>query len=435
MKNLFLFALLLTLAACAGTRSRVRSTDNPIDSLLDSPGMQSHHVGVVFYDLESKQTRYSRNAERYFVPASNAKLLTAYAALKILGDSVEALRYEVRGDSLLFTGTGDPSLLNPNVPSTRALDFLRNRPEKLVYVPGDFRQPVYGAGWSWGDYNAYYQAELTAFPVFGNVVRFTGTPDGRLGVMPTAFWANVVPTYGLGTGEVQRDVHENVFRYPALGTRPGSVQEVPFRTSVEWTAKLLGDTLGRRVAVLPAGWGRMGQSTVLHSLPTDSLLKAMLLPSDNFLAEQLLLLTCSKRNRPMETAEAIRHVTQTYLADLPDAPRWADGSGLSRYNLFTPRSLVRLLEKLAAEVPRQRLFALLPTGGKSGTLRSMFPETPSYVFAKSGSLSGVYNLSGYLLTRSGRTLAFSVMNNNFTRPGSDIRRETERLLRAAREWF
>jgi D-alanyl-D-alanine carboxypeptidase/D-alanyl-D-alanine-endopeptidase (penicillin-binding protein 4) len=433
MKNLPLLLLLALLSACTASRTRVRSDLNPLDTLLNAPGIQSHHVGVLLVDVATGETVYHRNAGRYFTPASNTKLFTAYAALKILGDSIEALRYEIRGDSLLFAGTGDPSLLNPNVPSTRALDFLRSRPEKLFWIPGDFRQPVYGAGWAWDDFNDSYQPELTELPIYGNVVRFTGTPDGRLSVSPASFWANAVAGYGAGTGEVRRERDANVFRYPALSTKPGSVQEVPFRTSVELTAKLLGDTLGRRVEVLAAGTLR--NPSVVRSLPTDTLVKWMLLPSDNFVAEQLLLLTGTKRNQPPQTADAIRYVTQTHLTDLPDAPRWVDGSGLSRYNLVTPRTLVALLQKLYAEVPRARLFALLPTGGQAGTLRSMFPETPSYVFAKSGSLSGVYNLSGYLLTRSGRTLAFSVMNNHFTRPVGEIRRETERLLRAARERF
>jgi D-alanyl-D-alanine carboxypeptidase/D-alanyl-D-alanine-endopeptidase (penicillin-binding protein 4) len=429
-----LFLLLLALTACTATRPARPSAQVRLDTLLDAPRMQSHHVGVLLVDVETGQTRYERNAGRHFVPASNTKLFTAYAALRLLGDSVEALRYERRGDSLLIQGTGDPSLLNPHVPSSRALDFLRQQPGRIFLDPGRFDQPAYGSGWTWGDYNADYQPELSALPLYGNVAWFRGTPDGRLHLTPARFWAGAQPEYGSGTpASVRRDRYENVFRYPALRARPGSVQEVPFQVSAALSAQLLGDTLGRPVQVLPTSRGAL--AGVVRSLPTDTLIKWMLLPSDNFVAEQLLLLTAGRRGQPLQTAGAIRYVLQTYLTDLPDAPRWVDGSGLSRYNLFTPRTIVALLRKLYAEVPRARLFALLPAGGRSGTLRNLFPETPSYVFAKSGSLSGVYNLSGYLLTRSGRTLAFSVMQNNATRPTAELRGETERLLRLARDVF
>lgn len=117
------------------------------------------------------------------------------------------------------------------------------------------------------------------------------------------------------------------------------------------------------------------------------------------------------------------------IAGLPDKPVWVDGSGLSRQNLFTPRSMVRLCEKIYDEIGNQdRLFDLLPQGGKTGTLKNLYKAEKPYVFAKTGSLSNNHNLTGFLITGSGKKLIFSFMNNNYTRPTADIRSEMESII-------
>src|SRR5690606_38712938 len=112
-----------------------------------------------------------------------------------------------------------------------------------------------------------------------------------------------------------------------------------------------------------------------------------------------------------------------------------DGSGLSRYNLFTPRTMVALLEKIYEKVPQDRLFNILPTGGTSGTLRNMFKGQEAFVHAKTGSLTNVYCLSGYLITKKGKLLYFSFMNNSFVRPTSEVRTEVARVLTGLHEKY
>ena len=99
--------------------------------------------------------------------------------------------------------------------------------------------------------------------------------------------------------------------------------------------------------------------------------------------------------------------------------------------------IAKLLEKIHAEIPEEKLFSIMAIGGRTGTVRNMFKATSDeekpYIFAKSGTLSGVYNLSGYLITKKGKTILFSLMNNNFNKPASTVRKEVEKILKQVRE--
>ena len=125
---------------------------------------------------------------------------------------------------------------------------------------------------------------------------------------------------------------------------------------------------------------------------------------------------------------AILHMQRNFFVNYPDKIKWVDGSGLSRYNLFTPRFMVKLWSDIYARVPRERLFSLLVTGGESGTLKNWYKSDKPYLFGKTGTLSNNHCLSGYLVTRSGKTLIFSFMNSNFIRPLNDIRSMMQSVL-------
>jgi D-alanyl-D-alanine carboxypeptidase/D-alanyl-D-alanine-endopeptidase (penicillin-binding protein 4) len=118
---------------------------------------------------------------------------------------------------------------------------------------------------------------------------------------------------------------------------------------------------------------------------------------------------------------------KTDLKELPQAPRWVDGSGLSRYNLFSPMDFVFLLNKMQHEFGMERVKTVFPAGGK-GTLSSYYQNLSSSLYAKTGSLGGVICLSGYLLTRKQRWLLFSVLVNNHQGSGAHIRKQVESFL-------
>lgn len=382
--------------------------------------------GLLIYDLATKKPIYSRSADRYFVPASNTKLYTLFACLNVLGDSIPALKYVIRNDSLIFWGTGDPTFLHGEFTASQTLDFLRkNSDKKLFFSDANFTNEALGSGWMWDDYNGQYQPELSSFPMYGNIVRFR-VKNSNVNIEPPIF-ENTFFQGNEGQLEVIRSIQDNRFFVSQKILESADYeQDIPFKTSSVLTRQLLIDTLKQNInlssiAIVP-------NAKTLYSLPVDTVYRRMMQVSDNMLAEHLLLLCGSTLTDTVNTQKTIDLITAKYLQDLPDVPNWVDGSGLSRYNLFTPQTNVKLLEKLYAMIPEERLFSLMAIGGTAGTLKGMYKDKEPFIFAKSGTVSGVYNQTGYLKTKGGKTLLFSFMNNNFNSYATPVRKEVERIL-------
>ena len=172
--------------------------------------------------------------------------------------------------------------------------------------------------------------------------------------------------------------------------------------------------------------------TPIHSQPSDSLFKPMMHRSDNFFAEQTLLMASNEHLGYMSDEKIIDTLLKTDLKDIPQKPKWVDGSGLSRYNLFTPQSFVYILNKTKNEFGWDRIKNILPTGG-TGTLSSYYKKDSSFIYAKTGTLSNNCALSGYLITKKGKLLIFSVLANNYISGATPVRRAVEKFLLAIRE--
>jgi D-alanyl-D-alanine carboxypeptidase/D-alanyl-D-alanine-endopeptidase (penicillin-binding protein 4) len=382
---------------------------------------------------------FTQNGNRYFTPASNTKLFTFYTGLKLLPDSLKALEYEVRGDSLIFWGTGDPSLLHPDLGNRKVYEFLKNRSESLYFSDSNFDDELLGPGWSWSDYQYYYQTEKTPFPLYGNVVRFTiqeieqrkiAENDSGLSVYPSYFQTFLEKREEKG-GLLHRRMTDNRFSYnPKFDTTFYTIEK-PFHYTPELVTDLLSDTLGKKVTYIDIERPKSAQK--LYSIASDTAYKRMLQPSDNFIAEQLLFVIASEIGRPLNSNLVIERMKEEHLNFLSQEPQWVDGSGLSRYNMFTPRTMIELLKAIDNEFKDdQELFHLLPAGGERGTIRNWYgaPEgNDPYVFAKTGTLSNNHALSGYLITRSGKKLYFSFMNNHYVTSSSVVKREMEKVLR------
>ena len=153
--------------------------------------------------------------------------------------------------------------------------------------------------------------------------------------------------------------------------------------------------------------------------------------SDNFFAEQSLLMVGKELLHEMSEAKVIDTILKTHFKDIPQRPRWADGSGLSRYNLFTPQDFVYILNKMKTEFGMERLSNIFP-GANEGTLTNYYKADSGFIYAKTGTLSGVVAISGYLYTQKNKLLVFSVLVNNHQASAAAVRRAVEGFLHQIR---
>lgn len=382
-------------------------------------------TGFMVYNPRTKDTIFNHNAERYFTPASNTKILTLFTGLNYLPEKVPAFKYAIHQDTLIVKGTGDPSFLHPYFKDSTALNFMKNF-KYVKLVTDNYANDKFGPGWAWGDYGYYYSPERSAFPLYGNVVSISKSETGDLKTDPEILKSQASFT----ASNKRRDFNENNFYYRS--TRKDTTA-VPFVLDTILVKQLWNDLLSGKVEFI-ANADAPKTDKILYSIPSDSLFKRMMIVSDNFIAEQILILASSTVSDTLDAGPIRKSILENQLKFLKQQPKWHDGSGLSNYNLFTPLSLVQVLEKLYTDIPRERLFNFFPVGGKSGTLKSWFGgDKEPYIYAKTGTVNAAYCLSGYLITNSGELLIFSFMNNHYVTSSNDIKPEMQKLLEYLRD--
>jgi D-alanyl-D-alanine carboxypeptidase/D-alanyl-D-alanine-endopeptidase (penicillin-binding protein 4) len=418
------------------------------DSLLTRPELVAGQVGICVYDPAKAVFIFNHQSDKYFIPASNTKLFSLYAGLKYLGDSLIGMRYLVTDTALLVLPSGDPTFLHPAYPYQPVIDLMRKTGKKIWLADDNWQDHAMGRGWAWDDYNDDYAAERSPFPIYMNMIRWVqewpkGSTNDPFGSSPSIYSVPDVDwqvNFSTDTARknffVRRSFNQNVFEVTE-GKEQHKEQYTPFITDgLASAAVLLKDTAGNPAGVkhfgarlpAPAGW------SVVRSRPVDSLFRPMMYNSDNFFAEQTLLMAGNEALGIMNDARTIDYLLKGVLDSLPQKPSWVDGCGLSRNDLFTPQDFVWLLNRLQREFGIARMERLLPTGG-TGTLSAYYHSDSTFIYAKTGSLSGVAALSGYLFTKSGRMLLFSVLVNNYTGSGTAVRRQMEKMIHRVRDIY
>lgn len=430
---LFLFLLF----SCTTERHFTRHIDRTVRT---SPVFSRAFTGFTLLDPATGRTLCDWNGDHCFTPASNMKVFTLYACLKVLGDSVPGFRYNDDASLNIF-GTGDPTFLHPKFQYwQRGFSFLKNHPTPEIYwTPNRDGWQRFGPGWAWDDVDEDYSPEMSDWPLYANVRRIFAPTEGVLSIEPSFFRREDFFADSLSTplNQIGIERYSNAIRYnPKNAWEKNFEQWVPIRSVTAETRAMLADTLKKNVIQLvetstAQGWSKSVARKIFYSTPLDTVLRRMMYQSDNFIADQMLLVCADKKFDLMRPDTLIRWMLKDPLYDLPQRPRWVDGSGLSRYNLASPRDLSVILLHLWREQPRERLFSLFPAGGVSGTLSDWYgnEDGKPYVFAKTGSMSGVHCLSGYVVCKSGKTLIFSFMHNNFVGSNKAWKVEMQRILK------
>ncbi len=457
MRHFTGFALVAVfLFSCSAAQKISRHTAK---TLLKDSAVLNSHLGISLYDAAAGKYLYNYQGDKYFVPASNTKLFTCYAGMKYLGDSLAGMRYRESDTAIGLLPTGDPTFLQGEFAKQPVLDFLKKEKKKLYISSGNWQEAALGYGWAWDDYSDDYMVEKSPFPVYGNMASYKLSllyNYGQMNAMaewnitPQSFNANAPASlflpYLLAAKPEMSDTakqHSQLSKFSLqrqrtsnavtvnFGNRKFSSIDIPFYTDTLNTAlQILA--ANHAIEIKKAGYdlpamNSMIPVTSIKSQPTDSMLKPMMHRSDNFYAEQTLLMVSNEKLGYMNDAAIIDTLLKSDLKDLPQRPKWVDGSGLSRYNLFTPQSMVQLLVKMKAEFGLERLKVILATGGE-GTLGNYYQNLKGNIFAKTGTLSNNCALSGFLITKKGKLFIFSILANNYQTGASPVRRAVEKWL-------
>jgi D-alanyl-D-alanine carboxypeptidase/D-alanyl-D-alanine-endopeptidase (penicillin-binding protein 4) len=291
----------------------------------------------------------------------------------------------------------------------------------VVVVPSGWKSTAWGSGWSWDDYDEDYMPERSPLPVYGNVLEWhqesDSTPHEQVPASLPAVSIYSIPEVNWKVRfeengpknqfSVTRLLHSNEFHIKE-GKEKVKTVEVPFITNgAEAAVAFLKDSF-------PMGI-RLSEPTdkePINYLPfltraLDSVLQPMMHRSDNFFAEQLLLLVSEKILGVMDVDLVIDSLLRADLSSLPQRPRWADGSGLSRYNLFTPNDILTILNKTQKEFGMERVKTLFPTGGE-GTLSNLYLTEKDRIYAK---------------TNKKKWILFSIMINQHRGNAASIRKK------------
>ena len=398
-------------------------SDRKINRILSKiEALNKAHVAISISNFKGSKPIVSYQADQYMTPASNIKLLTFLASVESF-DSLPALYYQDKDSVTHFKSTGYPLLLHPFYPDEELYSFLKGK-NYLVYNKPKSNLKPQGPGWSWDDYSYYFASEISPFPIYGNVIKgFWDSNDPIFS--PSGF--ETLPTPDVNATNLKRERFKNSFYYNPTKWNLKDTLYQPFITSDDLFIRLLRDDLNLPVSL--SSQSKRTEWELLYTHQEEKLYKALLQDSDNGIAESLLVMISQKRFDEMNIEKTIDTLKFQWRSWLPDPLEWVDGSGVSRYNMITPRTLVAVLKKIHGKVGFQNIKNYFPSGfikgTRSGTIKKYDLKN---VYAKTGTLRHNHNLSGYLVSSEENIYVFSIMVNHHTSSKSEVRTAISELL-------
>ncbi len=470
--------------ASAGTG---RPAASPVDAVLDTQPLDQVSFGVLAVDAETGAVLYERNAHRKFIPASNQKVLVTAAALSLLGPdyrwetglwAIGPVQGDVLDGNLVLIGSGDPTLSSryhesgPAALATLAdqvgASGIREVTGELVVDASAWDSTTIGNSWEVADLPYRYAATGGTFAIDEGelqvVVRGTMTP----GNAPAVSWSplgedgfvhsRLTTVHRDSTTRVRASYLPETRRIELVGrVAAGATDTVTFaqRDPVRQATASLHRTLRRDGIRIGGGARVVWDSTSeiangcraggvpscpttrrvasLTSPPLSEVIEGILEPSQNWMTEQLVRTLGAERGEVGSWSEGLGTIV-SFLRDevgvdsLDVAPR--DGSGLSAYNLVTPRALVAILAYMRSG-PHADLYreAMAEPFEDGSTLSRRLEGFEGRVYAKTGTISNVNSLSGYLVGDDGREIIFSILSNGSGLPSATVRGALDDVVR------
>ncbi|MEG4884488.1 D-alanyl-D-alanine carboxypeptidase/D-alanyl-D-alanine-endopeptidase [Microcoleus sp. K1-B6] len=433
-----------------------------VDAIANRPEFSRSRWGILIQPLSSTTTLYSRDAQKYFIPASNAKLLTTAAALQKLGADfrIKTSVYSGENGSLYVAGRGDPSIAEAQLKSL-AQQLKQRGISQVNQLIGDdsyFQGNAVNPNWEWEDAQAGYGAPINSLIFNQNAIDLLLSPQALGQPLKVTFaepklanqWQLQNNTVTVAQNEsefieVGREFDRPIIRVGGqlkVGGEPESAYVAvvnPANNFLQYFQQALAaEGIPVKQALVASASRNLNQElATVESPPLAELVRETNRISNNLYAEVLLRLlgkVTDKMPVPQEdTGESGLKELKAVLTQLgvnPNSYILADGSGLSRHNLITPEALVQTL-RLMANSPAASIYRQsLPIAGESGTLKNRFNTTPNRVImqAKTGTMSGVSALSGYIEVPNYEPLVFSIIVNQSDLSTAKMRSATDEIV-------
>lgn len=464
--SVIIICLLSMLRPCQATAGDLA---RDLKAIISDPAVRSAKIGIVVGSMTTERSIFEHNPDRLLVPASNMKLVTSAAALIVLKPDY---RYEtrlvtngsvrsgiLRGD-LIVEGSGDPTIsgyFNENDPVYVFKDWTKRLAAMgISEIHGDlvidnsaFPESPYGEGWNMDDANRCFCAPRDAFTFNNNCIQLEIIPSAQkqqgfqFVMEPVSDYIRLVNRLSSRKAAGRDTVRFNYTdprTLQVLGSkRPGSaatIHYVPMRfpalfggfvfkeTLASGGIKITGNILCARNCpntvdiTQRKGSGRLSELAVYRSVRLSEIIKVVNKLSNNLYTEMLLFAIGRTPGSTYTTKNAAAIAFQALDKagiDMSGAVM-ADGSGLSRYNLVSPRQLARLLKVMAGSPYSSHLYESLPIMSVDGTLsrRLKGSRASGLIRAKTGTIAGVRSLSGYMTTYNDEKLVFSIISNGHT---------------------
>ena len=432
--------------------------------------------GVQVYSLDRSESLYERNPARLFIPASNTKIITAVVALLRLGPDYtfrtllltdgSVLDGTLNGN-LIIAGFGDPSITVETPEEDPLVTFrqwasilkaagIRKITGDIIGDGGSFEKPMLGQGWAWDDLSEGYAAPISALQFNGNRLWLEITPRKITGVAPSIglkplsdYWIvenQLITKQESDKARIEIDRNQTDESIVIRGSVPANAAEstraVAVLDPVRYYLSALKHVLAaENIDVLACGIRetRDAEPKALSLLwthtspPLSEIMKPLLKDSLNLYAETLTRTLGMELNGSGSFSAGKEIVEETLSRMAIDKNRYsyADGSGLSRRNLASAEMLVRILRSLYRHPHFSNFYDALAIAGQDGTLKNRMKgsKAENNVHAKTGSLSYVSSISGYIKTMDGEMLAFSMIANNFLLPKSEADAAQDKALK------
>lgn len=439
--------------------ARICTEDLPaaIEEAIERPELARSRWGIEIQTLAG-DSLYSLEGNKFFTPASSAKLLVSAAALLELGADYRIVTpiYGV-GDlpnltSLSIKGQGDPTITTQSLKSIVHQLQARGvkKIENLIIDDSYFPPPTINPTWEWLDVHSYFATPVTSTILDGNTVTLTLLPQ-QVGQPVKFFWSNaiagnqwqVVNQAVTGKADIEYNIKlDGDLGKPLLQLRGElAANESPdvwdlaivdparyFLESMRLYLSKAGITVTRGNAIERDSIDRSATELItIFSPPLLHILTQINRESNNLYAEALGKILAKELN--VENAPEAIALSLTKLG-IKDEYVLVDASGLSRQNLITPQILVKLLRNIYQTPQGKNYLSTLAVAGNNGTLKGRFLNTlvVGNLWGKTGTLTGVGTISGYLFTDLDRPLVFSIIVNNSQQKNSEIRQQIDRII-------